>query len=471
MKDIERPIDSVVGCGSDEMKFGKAGLAAVLLASVAMVTMARAETIEGALAKAYLANPDLNAQRAAVRANDENVPRALSGYRPRISATGDIGPQETTLGGSTSSTSSVTHPRGGTLSVDQTIYNFGRTGNSVAAAEAGVLSARQQLRSSEQQTLLDAAQAYMDVLRDTAFLDLRRANIDVLKEQLRQTQDRFSVGEVTRTDVAQVEARLASAQAESSAAEGTLKASIARYRQVIGADPKSLAPARPVEKLHPRTLDEAIRISQAEHPAIVAANHNVEVAEYQVKATRADLYPSLGVSGSAQKRWDYQAQGRELDAFALVGKLTVPLYEGGETYARVRQAKETLGQRRLEADLARERVRAAVVASWSQLEAARARIASAQAQVEASTIALNGVREEARVGQRTTYDVLVQDQELLSARVNLISAQRDRVVASYNVLSAMGNLSVEKLGLKVPAYDASAHYQAVRNRFIGTSID
>ncbi len=453
------------------MRFGKAGLVAVLLASVATATIARAETIEGALARAYLANPELNAQRAAVRANDENVPRALSGYRPRASVSGDIGPQDSRLGGSTTTTRTFTQPKGGTLTVEQTVYNFGRTGNSVSAAEAGVLAARQQLRSSEQSLLLDAAQAYMDVLRDTAFLDLRRANIDVLKEQLRQTQDRFSVGEVTRTDVAQVEARLASAQAESSAAEGTLKASIAKYRQVIGADPKSLAPARPVEKLHPRTLDEAIRISQAAHPAIIAANYNVEVAEYQVKVTRADLYPTIGVSGSAQKRWDYQASGRDLDVYALVGRLSVPIYEGGETYARVRQAKETLGQRRLEADLARERVRAAVVASWSQLEAARARIASAQAQVEASTIALNGVREEARVGQRTTYDVLVQDQELLSARVNLIAAQRDRVVASYNVLSAMGRLSVDVLGLKVPAYDASAHYDAVRNRFIGTSID
>jgi outer membrane protein len=462
--------DSIAVCGGDMKKFGSASLSALVIAAFACLSPARAETIESALAKAYLANPDLNAQRAAVRANDENVPRALSGYRPRITATGDIGPQDSTLGG-TASGNSLTHPRGGTLSVDQTIYNFGRTGNSVAAAEAGVLSARQQLRSSEQSILLEAAQAYMDVLRDTAFLDLRKANIEVLKEQLRQTQDRFSVGEVTRTDVAQVEARLAAAQAESSAAEGTLKASVARYRQVIGTDPKSLSPARPVERHHPRSLEDAVRISQSEHPAIVAANHNVEVAEYQVKAVRADLYPSIGLSGSAQKRWDFQAQGRELDAFALVGRLSVPIYEGGETYARVRQAKETLGQRRLEADLARDRVRAAVVASWSQLEAARARIASAQAQVEASTIALNGVREEARVGQRTTYDVLVQDQELLSARVNLVAAQRDRVVASYNVLSSMGRLSAEKLGLKVPAYDASAHYRAVRNRFIGTSID
>ncbi len=442
---------------------------AMLLASVAAPALA--ETIESALAKAYLANPDLNAQRAAVRANDENVPRALSGYRPRITASGDVGPTDNSSRSGNTTTGDQYWPRGGSLTVEQTIYNFGRTGNAVSAAESGVLSARQQLRSSEQSILLDAATAYMDVLRDTAFLDLRRANIEVLSEQLRQTRDRFTVGEVTRTDVAQVEARLAAAQAESSAAQGTLKASVARYRQVIGSDPTSLAPARPLEKLLPRSVEDAVKASQADHPAIIAALHNVEAAEFQLKAVRADLYPTVGVSGSAQKRYDYQGSNRELDAFALVGRLSVPLYEGGETYARVRQQRETLSQRKLEADLARERVRAAVVASFSQFEAAKARIVSAQAQVEASTIALNGVREEARVGQRTTYDVLVQDQELLSARVNLVSAQRDRIVASYNVLSAMGRLSATRLALKVPAYDPAAHYSAVRNRFIGTSVD
>ncbi len=452
------------------MVFGRIGIAAALLASLSATSALGAETIESALAKAYVANPDLNAQRAAVRANDETVPRALAGYRPRVTISGTAGLTDSSTVSGSSISGDRYLPRGGSLQIDQNIYTFGRTENSVAAAETGVLSAREQLRSAEQAVLLDAATAYMDVLRDTAFLDLRRANIEVLREQLRQTQDRFSVGEVTRTDVAQVEARLAAAQAESSAAEGTLKASVARYRQVIGADPRSLAPARPQDKLLPRSLEEAVKSSQAEHPAIVAANFNVRSAEFNVKAARADLYPSIGVTGTAQKQFDYQGANRELDSFSLVGRLSVPIYEGGETYARVRQLRETLTQRRLEADFARDRVRAAVVASWSQYEAARARIASAQAQVEASTIALNGVREEARVGQRTTYDVLVQDQELLSARVNLVSAQRDRVVASYNVLSAMGRLSAVRLALKVPVYDPAAHYGAVRNKFIGTGI-
>ncbi len=450
------------------MMIGRIGILAALMASLSATSALASETIESALAKAYISNPDLNAQRAAVRANDENVPRALSGFRPRVTISGSAGPTDNSTRTSAGVSSDQYWPRGGALQVEQTIYNFGRTSNAVAAAETGVLSAREQLRSAEQSVLLEAATAYMDVLRDTAFLDLRRANIEVLREQLRQTQDRFSVGEVTRTDVAQVEARLAAAQAEAGGADGTLKASIARYRQIIGSDPKSLAPARAQDKLLPRTLDEAVKSSQADHPAIVAANFNVRTAEFNVRAARAELNPSIAVTGTAQKQYDNQGSNRELDAFSLVGRITVPIYEGGETYARVRQLRETLTQRRLEADFTRERVRAAVVASWSQYEAARARIVSAQAQVEASTIALNGVREEARVGQRTTYDVLVQDQELLSARVNLVSAQRDRVVASYNVLSAMGRLSAVRLALKVPVYDPAANYGAVRNKVIGT---
>jgi outer membrane protein len=429
---------------------------------------AKAETIEGALAKAYAVNPDLNAQRAAVRANDENVPRALSLGRPTIRASGDA--SATDQWSSVSQTSNQTVPRGLGLQLNQTLYNFGRTDYSIQSAESGVLSARAQLATFEQTTLLNAATAYMDVLRDTAFYDLRRANIDVLKEQLRQTQDRFNVGEVTRTDVAQVEARLASATSDLSAAEGTLKTSIARYRQTVGADPKQLAPARPLDKLLPRALDEALRISQNEHPSIVQALFNVEAAEFQVKLVATELAPSLSLTASAQKRWDYQNPNVGQNTAQIGGTLNVPIYEGGEVYARVRQAKETLAQRQLDADTARDRVRADVVSNWSQLDAARARIISAEAQIQAATVALNGIREEAKVGQRTTLDVLLTDQDLLSARVTLVAAQRDRVVASYQVIAAMGRLNSNRLGLKVVAYDPAQHYRAVRDKLFGTSL-
>lgn len=449
----------------------KKGLAALAFLAL-FIGPASAETIDSALARAYASNPELNAQRAQLRAIDENVPRALSGYRPRVTASGDLGVSnlDVTRGnglGSTSMQNDSFWPRGAALTIDQTLYNGNRTGNSVRRADASVLAGRASLRTSEQTTLTDAATAYMDVLRDTAFLNLRSANIDVLNEQLRQTQDRFNVGEVTRTDVAQVEARLAAGRSEWSLAEGNLKSSIARYRQVIGVEPKQLAPAKPLERLLPKGLDEAVRIAFGDHPAIIAAAHNVDVAQLEVKIVESELYPSVGLQGSAQRRWDYQGSNVDLVQAQVVGRVNVPIYEGGETYARVRQAKETLGQRQLELDLARDRVRAAVVATWSQLESAKARIQAAESQIQAATIALNGVREEAKVGQRTTLDVLITDQDLLSARVNLVAAQRDRVVISYQVLAAMGRLSATTLALKVDQYNATTHYNQVRDKWIG----
>ncbi|GGH22579.1 channel protein TolC [Alsobacter metallidurans] len=423
--------------------------------------------MESALARAYAANPQLNAQRASVRAVDENVNQALSGYRPKIAASADAGytVQDVLAQGATSNSKSF--PRGIGVQVNQTVFNGGRTGNNVRRADAGVLAAREQLRSTEQSVLLDAATAYMDVLRDTAILNLRNNNIDVLEEQLRQTRDRFNVGEVTRTDVAQAEARLAASRSDSSTAAGALKASLARFRQVIGVDARQLAPAKPMEANLPRSLDEAVALGLGGHPAVLAALHGVDAAALLVKVTEGELAPSLTLQGTVSHRWDYQSPNNELNTASVAGTLSVPLYEGGEVYSRVRQAKETLGQRRIEADQARDSVRQAVVSSWANLEATKERINSSQAQIQAAEVALNGVREEAKVGQRTTLDVLNAQQELLSARVNLITAQRDRVVASYNLQSALGRLSSTRLRLATQEYKPTVHYEQVRDKWIG----
>lgn len=428
---------------------------------------ASSETIESALARAYAANPQLNAQRASVRAVDENVNQALSGYRPKIAASADAGytVQDVLSQGVTSNSKSF--PRGIGVQVNQTVFNGGRTGNNVRRADAGVLAAREQLRSTEQSVLLDAATAYMDVLRDTAILNLRNNNIDVLEEQLRQTRDRFNVGEVTRTDVAQAEARLAASRSDSSTAAGALKASLSRFRQVIGVDARQLAPAKPMEANLPRSLDEAVALGLGGHPAVLAALHGVDAAALLVKVTEGELAPSLTLQGTVSHRWDYQSPNNELNTASVAGTLSVPLYEGGEVYSRVRQAKETLGQRRIEADQARDAVRQAVVSSWANLEATKERIISSQAQIQAAEVALNGVREEAKVGQRTTLDVLNAQQELLSARVNLITAQRDRVVASYNLQSALGRLSSTRLRLATQEYKPTVHYEQVRDKWIG----
>ena len=446
-----------------------------VLASVAVafgVYGAAAETLPGALARAYGANPQLNAERASLRAVDENVPRALSGYRPRISAEADAGVaamRSSTPGGmeGASGQSGSLFPRGAGITLNQTLFDGFRTRNNVRTAESQVFGAREALRNTEQNLLFDAVSAYMNVLRDTAILDLQRNNVELLNEQLSQTRERYEAGQVTRTDVSQAEARLAGSRSQVSLAEANLRASIARYRQVIGVDPKTLAPGPPADRWLPRSLPAAVQVALAEHPAIKASLHGVDAAELEVKVVEGELYPSLGLSAGLSRRSDVETRGDARTAATAVVRLTVPIYEGGEVYARTRQAKETAGQRRIEVEVTRDQVRAAVLSAWGQLEATKAQITAAQTQIQASEIALTGVREEARVGQRTTLEVLNAQQELLNARVNLVTAQRDRVVASYSVLSAVGRLSARVLALRAPSYDAKRHFDQVKDLWIG----
>ena len=447
-----------------------AAASALLVSLVFSSAPARAaETLESALAKAYGSNPTLNAQRAALRVSNEGVSQALSGYRPRVTGTADIGLSYIENNRPLARATSIRQaPRGAGVQLDQTIWNAGRTSNAVSQAEALVLAGRETLRVAEQTVLLDAATAYMNVLRDTAILNLNNNNVEVLEEQLRQTRDRFNVGEVTRTDVAQSEARLASSRSQLSVAQANIKSSLGRYRQIVGVQPKRLAPGRPLERNLPRSLDEATRISQSQHPSIIAALHNVDAADIGVKVAEAELYPSLGLSASVAHRNEFNTLNDQRGTASALARLTVPIYEGGQVYSRTRQAKELAGQRRLEADITREQIRAAVVTAWGSLEASKAQTIAAQAQVLAAETALNGVREEAKVGQRTTLDVLNAQQELLSARSSLITAQRDRVVASYNVMSASGGLNARMLGLKVARHDPNLHYEQVRDKWIGT---
>ncbi len=443
-----------------------------LLTSVAVAALlfqnvgTRAETIQSALARAYTANADLNAQRASVRATDEQVPRAKSGYLPRVSASAQGGRGDNIYNGSETNLT----PRGLSLTITQNVYNGDRTASQINAAEAGVLAARAGLLQSEQTVLLNAATQYMNVVRDEAVVRLREANIGVLKEQLRQTQDRFQVGEVTRTDVAQVEAQLAAAEAELASAQSNLAVSRAAYGQVIGVEPNDLADAEPVSKGLPASLKDAFAAGEASHPQLLASRFAIQVAEASVKAAEGELKPSVDLQGSLSKNWDYKSNNDEYQDAKVLGILSVPLYEAGEVSARVRAAKETLGQRQLETDSVRVAVRSGIAGAWSQLETASARLKSAKAQIAAAEIALNGVREEAKVGQRTTLDVLVSSQNLLSAQVNLVSAQHDRVVSSYQLLASVGRLSAATLGLKVAAYDPKAHYEASKNRAMGTDI-
>jgi outer membrane protein len=428
-----------------------------------------AETMSGALARAYGGNPDLNQQRASVRATDETLPRATSGYRPAVTATsqGGYAHQELQAPG-TRVVRTDTTPASVGLTVSQNLFNGFRTANSVRQAESNILGSREVMRNTEQNVLQNGATAYMNVLRDTAIVDLRKNNIVVLEEQLRQTRDRFDVGEVTRTDVAQAESSLATARSDYFVAQANLQNSIANYRQVIGVEPKRLEAARSIEALLPRTLPGAIDLAFSQHPGIQAALHAVDVAALQVKLVEGELYPKVDLTGSVSRNWDFQnTPGLRAFNASVLGQVSVPIYEGGETYARVRQAKELLSQSRLQADLQRDSVRATVVSTWGALDSAKAVIQSSQAAVKAAEIALNGVREEAKVGQRTTLDVLNAQQLLLNTRVSLVTAQRDRVVASYAVMAAIGRLSATNLSLNVVQYDPTIHFDQVKNKWIG----
>ena len=456
-------------------------LPVLALASVTTTSLgvrsARAETMSGALVRAYGTNPDLNQERAGVRAQDENIPRATSAYRPTVTATGQYGynylsAQEpgALLGLKSGSVSYRENTEPGTLglTVTETIFNGNRNYNSVRQAETNVLGARETLRNTEQTVLQNGATAYMDVLRDTAILDLRKNNIIVLEEQLRQTRDRFNVGEVTRTDVAQAASSLASARSDYFTAQANLQTSIANYHQVIGVDPTHLDPARSVEALLPPTLGEAINVALAQHPEVQAALQQVDSAELQVKLIEGELLPTVTVSGQVQQNYNYSGiPGYKSFNGTVFGEVSVPIYTGGEVDARVRQAKELLSQAELQADLQRTQVRSSVVSNWGLLDSAKAVIVSDQSAVKAAEIALEGVREEARVGQRTTLDVLNAQQTLLNARVSLVSAQRDRVVASYATLGAVGELSADMLGLDVVRYDPTVHFNQVKDKWIG----
>ncbi|MGU3537766.1 TolC family outer membrane protein [Methylobacterium sp. A54F] len=428
---------------------------------------ARAETLESALARAYGGNPQLNAGRAGVRATDENVAIAQSGYRPTVNVTADISVSKFQGVFSGVAVDQTTLPGGAGLTVNQTLFNGFQTDNNTRRAESTVYSQRETLRFTEMTVLYNGVQAYMNVLSDTATLELRRNNVEVLEEQLRQTRDRFNVGEVTRTDVAQAEARLAGARSDVSAAEAQLRASIGIYRQVIGVEPRQLAPGRPLDRFVPASLDASVQIGLKEHPQIVSALHSVDASEAQVKVLEGQLYPTVSLQGAVSQRYDQQLANSNGLSASILGRVSIPIYEGGQVYAQVRQAKEQVDQTRIQAEQVRDQVRAQIVDFWGRLEAAKARVIASQAQVQANEVALNGVREEARVGQRTTLDVLNAQQELLNARVNLITAQRDRVIFSYGVVQAVGRLTARFTALPVASYSAKVHLDQVKDLWFG----
>ncbi|SNT59054.1 TolC family outer membrane protein [Tardiphaga sp. 37S4] len=431
---------------------------------------ARAETVSEALAKAYQSNPQLNGERARQRATDENVPQAMAGYRPQVAATLSYGLQavrnllvDNTIQGATLKPWTIG------VTVTQTLYNGNKTANSVRVAELQVQSGREALRNVGQGVLLDAVVAYTNVLANQSLVEAQRTNVTSLRETLGIAQKRLNAGDVTPTDTSQAEARLARGQADLNAAEVNLAISQATYTQVIGAAPSRLSPAEPMDRLLPRNRDDAVNQAFKAHPAVLAAGYDVDVATTTIKVAESSLLPTLTLQGSASKssQSDPTLGTFGTDQASIVGQLTAPIYDGGLGAAQTRQAKELSSVSRLVLEQVRNQARTAVVGAWVSNEGAKTAVSAAEAEVRAAGVALQGVQREAQGGQRTTVDVLNSQQDLVQAKARLIGAQRDRVIASYSLLSAIGRLDVKTLGLNTPDYLPEVHYHQVRDAWHG----
>jgi len=429
-----------------------------------------AETLAGALASAYSGNPTLRAERARQRATDEQTAQALSGWRPRIDAGADVGVTDTDTDPNPGGQSGTQYPADFSITLTQPVFRGFKTVKGVKRAEATVEAGRQNLLAVEQQTLFDAVQAYMNVIRDRRILALRQRNVTVLREQLRSSQERFNVGEVTRTDVAQSRARLSLSESTVAEAKSNLAASIATYTRIMGHAPGSLKYPK-LPKL-PRSLESANATAEKINPNILAAAFTAEAARYNVGVVKGDLLPTVTLQAAGTRTiqdLDHVSDGN-VNQLSLFGQVTVPLYESGSVYSAVREAKQTESQRRIEIIGAARTVREAVVTAWNFLIASRETIVSSKSQVSANVLALDGVKQEYLVGSRTTLDVLNAEAELLNSQVILAQAERDQIVAAYQILGSIGQLTARQIGLGVDYYDPIENYDNVRNKWFGTGV-
>jgi outer membrane protein len=448
----------------------KSGLWAAVVATALAVAPARAENLPEALVRTYQGNPQLNAERARLRGTDEGVPQALAGYRPQIvaSLTGGLQAVRVLLPDNTVQTATLRTWTVG-VTVSQTLLNGFKTANTVRQSEAQVRSGREALRNVGQGVLLDAVTAYTNVLANQSLVEAQRVNVTFLRETLGTTRKRLDAGDVTPTDVAQAEARQSRGLADLNAAEVGLAISQATYAQVTGAPPGRLAAADPIDRLMPRTREEALANARKEHPAILAAMSDTDVAQLGIKIAESSLYPTLGVQGSVSRSRDADTSlsTTAQDVASILGQATVPLYDGGVAASQIRQSKELAMQARIVLEQIRGQAQTAVIAAWATHEGAKIALAAAESEVRAANVALAGVQKEAQGGQRTTLDVLNSQQDLIAARARLIGAQRDRVIAAYTLLSATGRLDVKTLGLNTPDYAPDVHYHQVRDAWQG----
>ena len=452
--------------------------AAVLAGAALQPAPATAESLREALANAYRSNPNLEAARRALGATNEAVPQAKSGWRPSVTVRGQAGRQRTDTDSQFQSAFQGRRSKAGveyasplstSLQITQPLYRGGSTISGIDRAEFEVKAERARLTSTEQDILFRAAQAYMNVWRDQAVLRLNENNVEVLRRQLQATEDRFEVGEVTRTDVAQAESRLAGAIAERTDAQGQLNASRATYKEVIGRMPENVGQP-PVPEGLPSNLESAVSQARADNPQVRAAEFSYRARREQTREIAGQLLPRADLVGELAYTEEQQGSDSSTESAEIRAEVTIPLYQQGQVYSQVREVKQRANEARLNLRGARNTAEENAVNAWENLQAARAQIESLNEQVRAAEIALEGVRQENQVGARTVLDVLDAEQELLNAQVNLVRAQRNEVVAAYNVLQAVGELNARAIGLDVELFDPKRNYEAVSGKWFGWGL-
>ncbi len=430
-------------------------------------------TLTEALAATYSTQPALQASRARLRATDENVPQALSGWRPTVVLQGTAGGGDGTtrtyspLVGRTQVANTGRPLATVQATVTQNLYTGGRTQANVNRAKNQVMAERGTLIQQEQTSFNNTVSAYMSVIQTAQILALNINNEQVLAKQLQATNDRFRVGEITRTDVAQAEAALAGATAQRETAAGNLQTARGTFQQIIGfLPPDDLIEPQPLS-LPVKSEQEARAMASANNPAVIVALFNDAAARDAVDVAGAALLPQISLQGQTFQQNNSSTPRSQALGYQVVAQVSVPVYQGGSEYAAVRQARQTQQQTQRLIDDARRTAVQAAVQSWQTLASQRAAAASTRAQIRANEIALEGVQREAIVGSRTTLDVLNAQQTLLNSRTSLVQNLTQLVLASYQVAAAVGRLTARDMHLPVPLYDETAYYQAVKDRWVG----
>ncbi|UYN97696.1 MAG: TolC family outer membrane protein [Enhydrobacter sp.] len=428
----------------------------------------RAQSLIESLSATYNSNPDLLAARAVLRQTDETLAQAVANWRPTVTLATEINKiqSDSLVPSQGLARYQILNGRTTTLQATQPIFRGGRTVADTKSARANIQAQRAQLANTEQSVLLQAITTYADLVRDLGIVDARRNNVRVLVQQLDATRERFRVGELTITDVSQAEARLEGGKADLVLAEAQVRIDEAAFQRVTGQRAVRIGELPLIGAL-PTSEEESVALAMDAAPSAVSAQYRISSASYGVNSAVGALLPQVNLIGYMQYQQDLQIIGDQYYQYGVRLQATVPIYQNGSEWSRVRQAKELVGQRRSELDSARRQSAEAVIRSWRQLDSARSRVTSFQAQVRANEVALNGVRQEALVGSRTTLDVLNAEQELLNSQVNLISARRDVQVNYYGVLSGIGRLTARTLGLPVEYYDEEKYYNEVGSRWIG----